>query len=154
MDRPLNRRQQKFCRFYIECGIATEAAEKAGYAPKHISKYAHYLLTNRRVALAVSDMRAAHIKKTDITLEKIVAQLWLHASSGERDKETVSALNSLLKYAENVPLEGDEKNTIKLAYSLPPKKEEVKKEEEKIQRMSDEEIKKEMEPDIDPELGF
>jgi len=147
MERPLNRRQQKFCRFYIECGIATEAAEMAGYAPKHIGKYAHYLLTNRRVALAISDMRAAHIKKTDITLEKILAQLWFHGTSGKRDSETVSALKSLLDYAKNVPVLGEEKNIIKLAYSLPPKKEKPK-----IERMSDEEIKKKM--DIDPKLGF
>jgi len=147
MGRPLNRRQQKFCRLYVEHGNARQAAEDAGYAVKNADRHGSRMLTNRRVALMISDIRAAHIKKTDITLEKILAQLWLHGSSGERDKETVSALKSLLDYAKSVPGEGDEKNIIKLAYSLPSKKEEPK-----IERMSDEEIKKKM--DIDPKLGF
>lgn len=31
---PLNERQLAFCEYYIECGNATEAAEKAGYSKK------------------------------------------------------------------------------------------------------------------------
>lgn len=45
----LNARQKKFCDYYIESGIAGEAAIKAGYSPKYAAQNADKLLKNTNV---------------------------------------------------------------------------------------------------------
>lgn len=122
MGRPLNARQRAFCKHYIEKRNAALACQLAGYQTKYPDKYGYELLRNPRVLLEIADMRTAYIKRTDIKLERILAQLWMHGSSGERDKETVSALKTLLEFAKDQPTAEDlQKNTIRLAYSLPGK---------------------------------
>lgn len=65
MGRELTIRQRKFCDYYVECGNATEAAIKAGYAPKYAGANTDKLLKNTKLKKLI-DARLEELSKTTI----------------------------------------------------------------------------------------
>ena len=56
-DTPLSPKEQAFVNYYIECNSGTEAAKRAGYAPKSANVTASKLLTKPNVAFHIEKIR-------------------------------------------------------------------------------------------------
>mgnify|MGYP003648594618 FL=1 len=68
-------RQLKFTREYAVDGNGTQAAIRAGYAPKSARIEASRLLTNVNVGNAVAKFQEKHRLKTEVTIESLAAEL-------------------------------------------------------------------------------
>ena len=75
MSKKLTARQLKFTREYAVDGNGTQAAIRAGYAPKSARIEASRLLTNVNVGNAVAKFQEKHRLKTEITIESLAAEL-------------------------------------------------------------------------------
>ena len=75
MSKKLTARQLKFTREYAVDGNGTQAAIRAGYAPKSARIEASRLLTNVNVGNAVAKFQENHRLKTEITIESLAAEL-------------------------------------------------------------------------------
>lgn len=71
----LNDRQRQFVREYLIDFNATQAAIRAGYSPKAATAVASRLLTNANVSAAIEEGRQRLAEKTDITAERVLAEL-------------------------------------------------------------------------------
>ena len=60
----LTEKQKRFADYYIECGNATEAARKAGYADKHLNTHASKMLQNATISAYIAErMRPTEEKR-------------------------------------------------------------------------------------------
>ena len=75
MSKKLTARQLKFTREYAVDGNGTQAAIRAGYAPKSARIEASRLLTNVNVGNAVAKFQEKHRLKTEVTIESLAAEL-------------------------------------------------------------------------------
>ena len=75
MSKKLTARQLKFTREYAVDGNGTQAAIRAGYAPKSARIEASSLLTNVNVGNAVAKFQEKHRLKTEVTIESLAAEL-------------------------------------------------------------------------------
>lgn len=97
----LNKRQEAFCRYYVELGNGTQAAIKAGYSKKTAQYHASYLLTVtkihdeiKRLQIPIKKEEEKHIATaqevmqffTDMMQGKIKDQFGLDATNGDRLK--------------------------------------------------------------------
>lgn len=71
----LNDRQRQFVREYLIDFNATQAAIRAGYSPKAATAVASRLLTNANVSAAIEEGRQRLAEKTEITAERVLAEL-------------------------------------------------------------------------------
>ena len=86
MSKKLTARQLKFTREYAVDGNGTQAAIRAGYAPKSARIEASSLLTNVNVGNAVAKFQEKHRLKTEVTIESLAAEL-------EHDRERARQLD-------------------------------------------------------------
>jgi phage terminase small subunit len=86
MSKKLTARQLKFTREYAVDGNGTQAAIRAGYAPKSARIEASRLLTNVNVGNAVAKFQEKHRLKTEVTIESLAAEL-------EHDRERARQLD-------------------------------------------------------------
>ena len=86
MSKKLTARQLKFTREYAVDGNGTQAAIRAGYAPKSARIEASRLLTNVNVGNAVAKFQEKHRLKTEVTSESLAAEL-------EHDRERARQLD-------------------------------------------------------------
>lgn len=77
MERPvtLTPKQEAFCLAYIETGNASEAYRQAYDAgqmkPETINKRASELLTKGEIAGRITDLKAAHVERHNVTIDTI-----------------------------------------------------------------------------------
>lgn len=86
MSKKLTARQLKFTREYAVDGNGTQAAIRAGYAPKSARIEASRLLTNVNVGNAVAKFQEKHRLKTEVPIESLAAEL-------EHDRERARQLD-------------------------------------------------------------
>lgn len=67
----LTARQRVFVQHYVELGVATIAAQRAGYSERNASSIASRIITKTHVAAAIEAARAARAKKYEVTVERI-----------------------------------------------------------------------------------
>ncbi len=72
-------KQEKFCMVYVETGNASEAYRQAYNAEnmsnEAIGVEACRLLDNPSVALKVKDLKSGHVKRHELTIDDLVAEL-------------------------------------------------------------------------------
>lgn len=71
----LSPKQQRFVEEYVVDLNATQAAIRAGYSPKTAEQQGPRLLGNVRVAAAIEKAKAKVTAKTEITAERVLAEL-------------------------------------------------------------------------------
>jgi phage terminase small subunit len=77
MTKPtLSKKQQRIVSEYLKDSNATKAAERAGYSKLTANQQGPRLMTNPAVKAAVEAKLLELQKKTDITVEKILTELW------------------------------------------------------------------------------
>ncbi|OWK36917.1 terminase small subunit [Fimbriiglobus ruber] len=71
-------KQEKFCQKYIELGNASEAYRQAydaeNMSPEAIGVEACRLLQNPKVALRIEDLQRLHLKRHEVTIDRVVAE--------------------------------------------------------------------------------
>jgi len=72
----LTPRQQRFVEEYLVDLNATQAAIRAGYSPKTAEQQGSRLLSNAKVAQAISVGRQALSERTEITQDMVLKRLW------------------------------------------------------------------------------
>ena len=78
-ERPLTAKQAAFVREYLVDHNGAQAAIRAGYSPRRAENQASYLLAIRKVASAVAAGQAALAKRTEITAERLLNEVWAMA---------------------------------------------------------------------------
>jgi phage terminase small subunit len=71
----LNDRQSKFCLEYLKDLNATQAAIRAGYSKKTAQEQSARLLSNVIVSKRIEILKAAAMKRAEITLDRVLAEL-------------------------------------------------------------------------------
>ena len=78
-ERALTKRQERFIRFMAmppeECGNATEAARRAGYAAKYADRQAAQLLGNDRVLREIEAAREAQKQWADMSDQELIGRI-------------------------------------------------------------------------------
>lgn len=89
MSSALTPKQEKFTTAYIETGNASEAYRQsydaAGMSTNSVHREAHALLENPKVAARLDELQAAHQKRHEATVDRLVKELSLiaFADAGE-----------------------------------------------------------------------
>jgi phage terminase small subunit len=81
----LTPRQKRFVEEYLVDLNATQAAARAGYSPKGAEVRGSELLRNRKVAEEIRTAKAARAQRTQVTAERVLAELAAVAFSDIRD---------------------------------------------------------------------
>ena len=76
----LSRKQQRFVSEYLKDSNATRAAMRAGYSKKAANMQGHRMLTHPGIKAAIDEKFQALQEKTEISAQKILAELWRVAS--------------------------------------------------------------------------
>ena len=76
----LTQRQENFCKYYVQFGVAAEAYRKAypastKWKDKTVHERASVLLKNNKVATRVKELQTKAAKKHDVTVERILKEL-------------------------------------------------------------------------------
>lgn len=71
----LTAKQERFCREYLLDFNATQAYIRAGYAPKSADTCAARLLGNARVQRYLSKLKADAVKRAEVSLDAVIAQV-------------------------------------------------------------------------------
>jgi phage terminase small subunit len=71
---PLNARQQKFVLEYQVDQVATQAAIRAGYAPRSAAVTASRLLTKANIGEAIAKAQAKAAAKAEVTVERVLKE--------------------------------------------------------------------------------
>ena len=100
-ERPLTPRQERFVAEYLIDLNATQAAIRAGYAAKDADVQGPRLLGIVRISTAIAKAKAARNERTEITQDRVLAEL------------------ALLAFSDHTHYEVDEKGTVKLAPHAP-----------------------------------
>lgn len=82
---PITDKQQRFCSEYLVDLNATQAAIRAGYSPKTAHSQGERLLRNAEVKQAIQAAQLARQQRTEITQDRIVAELAKVAFGDPRD---------------------------------------------------------------------
>ena len=80
----MNHRMQIFVNEYLVTMNATEAARRAGYAPRHAGLRGYALLRRPDVQVAIRDAMDARAKRTGVTSDRVVEELAAIAFSDMR----------------------------------------------------------------------
>ncbi len=84
--RPLNPKQEAFCREYLIDLNATQAAIRAGYAPEHAESQASRLMSsNAKVKARIAELMAEREQRTQVTADRVIQELALIAFSNLDD---------------------------------------------------------------------
>jgi hypothetical protein len=89
----LNPRQMRFVANYIQCGVATQAAQAAGYPPSTAKRAACKLLSNPKIQAAVADGKARLRKKNEYTQDKAVKDLDSHIAGAVKARQYTAVAN-------------------------------------------------------------
>jgi len=77
-DHTLTIKQENFCLFYIEEGNASDAYRRAydaeGMKPNTVNRKAFDLLENGKVRARIEELRAARLKRHEVTVDRILAE--------------------------------------------------------------------------------
>lgn len=72
-------KQEKFCMVYIETGNASEAYRQAynceKMKPETVNRTANALLSNRKIAARLTELRAKHAEQHNITVSDLIKEL-------------------------------------------------------------------------------
>ena len=71
----LTARQERFVAEYLIDLNATQAAKRAGYSEKTANEQGSRLLANVKVAAAIAEAQAKRSKRTEITQDRVIAEL-------------------------------------------------------------------------------
>ncbi|WP_424139379.1 terminase small subunit [Roseomonas chloroacetimidivorans] len=71
----LTDQKRRFVEEYLVDLNATQAAIRAGYAPKNADANAHRLLADPEVAAAIAEAQAARSRRTEITQDRVLSEL-------------------------------------------------------------------------------
>jgi len=80
----MNLRMQIFVNEYLVTMNASEAARRAGYAPRHAGLRGHALLRRPDVQVAIRDAMDARARRTGVTSDRVVEELAAIAFSDMR----------------------------------------------------------------------
>lgn len=83
--RPLTAKQQRFVEEYLVDLNATQAAIRAGYAPKAAEQQGYQLLQIPSVRTAVDERRAKLAEQAGVTVQKWLERVWAIASADPRE---------------------------------------------------------------------
>lgn len=72
----LNDKQRRFAREYLVDRNATQAAIRAGYAPKAAGQQGDHLLKNPKIKSLIADGEKDLARRTEITAEKVLMRWW------------------------------------------------------------------------------
>jgi|TARA_R110002167_G_scaffold49885_1_gene145862 phage terminase small subunit len=95
----LTARQLKFTREYAKDGNGTQAAIRAGYAPKSARIEASRLLTNANIGKAVTKFQENHREKTEVTIESLAAELEHDRDRARQLDQTATAVTATVQIA-------------------------------------------------------
>jgi phage terminase small subunit len=99
MSDKLTARQLKFTREYAVDGNGTQAAIRAGYAPKSADVEASRLLVNAKVGKAVSRFQERHRKRAEVTIESLAAELEHDRDRARQLDQTATAVTATVQIA-------------------------------------------------------
>lgn len=133
MERPvtLTPKQEAFCLAYIETGNASEAYRQAYDAgqmkPETINKRASELLTKGEIAGRITDLKAAHVERHNVTIDTI-REMLVEDRKLARELETpaaaVSATMGLAKLygllTDKLDAKVNEKRTVVINFGVLP----------------------------------
>lgn len=71
----LNDKQRRFAQEYVVDLNATQAAIRAGYAPKSAAAQAHALLRNPKLTGLIGELKAKSAARLEITADRVLAEL-------------------------------------------------------------------------------
>ena len=94
----LNEKQLRFVQELLVDDNGTQAAIRAGYAPKGAAVTASRMLNNAKIQAAVQAARAERAKRTGITADWVLTQIASIATDAERDSDRLKALELLGKH--------------------------------------------------------
>lgn len=80
----LTPKQDEFCRQYLVDLNATQAAIRAGYAPRSASVTGARLLANAKVAAAISGLKSERAERTGVEADRVLEELALLSHSDIR----------------------------------------------------------------------
>lgn len=83
--RPLTDKQQRFVEEYLVDLNATQAAIRAGYAPKSAEQQGYQLLQIPSVRAAVDELRTKLAEQAGVTVQKWLERVWAIASADPRE---------------------------------------------------------------------
>lgn len=73
----LNHRQERFCRLFVECANAAQAARGAGYRSEHARNTGHRLLKQPRIMQRIAELQSlvadGQCRNVDVLLNKLEA---------------------------------------------------------------------------------
>ena len=96
-------KQEKFCTAYIECGSATEAHRLAGYGPRMTDKTrneaASRLLANSKIVARISELRAAHVDRHNVTVDDLTDALIADRQMARRNDQSAAAISATMSIA-------------------------------------------------------
>jgi len=92
----LNDRQARFVREYLIDLNGTQAAIRAGYAPKAAQEQSSRLLSNAIISAEIERLRSRQMDKLEITSERIIRELALLGFSNMKDYIRVTEQGSAL----------------------------------------------------------
>ena len=91
----LTLKQQMFLKAYMSCFNATQAAREAGYAEKHLNKYASSLLSNPLIKTEIDKYRQKIDKRSLVTFDETVKLLWDMANEAREDGDRDVVVKSI-----------------------------------------------------------
>ncbi len=83
-SRKLTDKQERFAREYVICLHAGDAAKAAGYAPANAGEQGYQQLQKPLVQRRVAELASAREKRTDITADKVLTEIYKIATADIR----------------------------------------------------------------------
>ncbi|NTE96703.1 terminase small subunit [Agrobacterium tumefaciens] len=100
-ERKLTAKQQRFVEEYLIDNNATQAAIRAGYAPKHADTQAYQLLCKTPVRAKIDQARAKRSERTEITQDAVLKRWWDIATANPNDLISYRRVNCRYCYGKD-----------------------------------------------------
>ncbi len=101
-DGKLPPRREKFAGEMVKTGNASEAARRAGYAPRTADREGSRLMGDDKVQKRIAEIQAQALDAEEITPELIAKGLLLEATTAQTDSARVTAWKTLAQWRKMV----------------------------------------------------
>lgn len=84
-DAPLTLRHERFCELYVRTGVASAAAEGAGFSPRRAKQTGHELLQRPEILARIEQLRGEVAEVAKLEAADLVQYFWTIATADPRE---------------------------------------------------------------------